>query len=82
MIGFIACNILGREIFCRSIRQKIINSIREIHYDDHLGANGGSFEQMMQMLTGFWVRQITGAVASHSIADHLAKGPASAEQEI
>jgi len=30
------------------------------------------FEQMMQMLTGFWVTQIAGAVATYSIADHLA----------
>src|SRR5258708_1419331 len=38
------------------------------------------FEQMMQMLTGFFVTQIAGAVATFSIADHLAKGPATAEQ--
>src|ERR1700756_4959610 len=38
------------------------------------------FERMMQMLTGFWVTQITGAVAGYSIADQLAKGPATAEQ--
>jgi hypothetical protein len=38
------------------------------------------FEQMMQMLTGFWLTQIAGAVASYSIADHLANGPATAEQ--
>jgi hypothetical protein len=35
---------------------------------------------MMQMLTGAWVTQIAGSVASYSIADHLAKGPATAEQ--
>ena len=34
------------------------------------------FERMMQMLTGFSVTQITGAVAGYSIADQLAKGPA------
>jgi hypothetical protein len=38
------------------------------------------FEQMMQMLTGYWMTQIAGAVATYSIADHLAKGPATAEQ--
>jgi O-methyltransferase domain/Dimerisation domain len=38
------------------------------------------FEQMMQMLTGFWMTQIAGAVATYSIADHLAKEPATAEQ--
>jgi O-methyltransferase domain/Dimerisation domain len=43
-------------------------------------ATDKDFEQMLQMLTGFWVTQITGAVASYSIADHLAKGPATAEQ--
>jgi hypothetical protein len=36
--------------------------------------------QMMQMLTGFCMTQIAGAVATYSIADHLAKGPATAEQ--
>jgi O-methyltransferase/methyltransferase family protein len=38
------------------------------------------FEQMMQMLTGFFVTQIVGAVATYSIADHLANAPATAEQ--
>jgi hypothetical protein len=38
------------------------------------------FERMMQMLTGFFVTQIAGAVATYSIADHLAKGPATAEK--
>ena len=45
-----------------------------------LEATDKDFEQMMQMLTGFFVTQITGAVATYSIADHLAKGPATAEQ--
>ena len=45
-----------------------------------LEPTGKDFEQMMQMLTGCWVTQIAGAVASYSIADHLAKGPATAEQ--
>jgi hypothetical protein len=43
-------------------------------------ATDKDFEQMMQMLTGFFVTQIAGAVATCSIADHLAKGPASAQQ--
>jgi O-methyltransferase domain/Dimerisation domain len=43
-------------------------------------ATDKDFEQMMQMLTGFFVTQIAGAVATYSIADHLAKGPATAEQ--
>jgi hypothetical protein len=34
-----------------------------------LGATEKHFEQMMQMLTGFWVTQIAGAVACYSIAD-------------
>src|SRR3979409_2507462 len=38
------------------------------------------FERMMQMLTGFFVTQIAGAVATYSIADHLAKGPDTAER--
>jgi hypothetical protein len=45
-----------------------------------LQATDKDFEQMMQMLTGFFVTQIAGAVATFSIADHLAKGPATAEQ--
>lgn len=45
-----------------------------------LEATDKDFEQMMQMLSGFFVTQIAGAVASYSIADHLAKGPATAEQ--
>jgi O-methyltransferase domain len=45
-----------------------------------LDATDKEFEQMMQMLTGYFVTQITGAVATYSIADHLAKGPATAEQ--
>jgi hypothetical protein len=45
-----------------------------------LEATAKDFEQMMQMLTGFFVTQIAGAVATYSIADHLAKGPATAGQ--
>ena len=45
-----------------------------------LEATDNDFKQMMQMLNGFIVTQITGAVATYSIADHLAKGPATAEQ--
>jgi hypothetical protein len=39
-----------------------------------LEATDRDFEQMMQMLTGAWVTQIAGAVATYSIADHPAKG--------
>jgi SAM-dependent methyltransferase len=45
-----------------------------------LEATDKDFERMMQMLTGFFVTQIAGAVATYSIADHLAKGPATAEK--
>jgi hypothetical protein len=45
-----------------------------------LEATDKDFERMIQMLTGFFVTQIAGAVATYSIADHLAKGPATAEQ--
>jgi hypothetical protein len=45
-----------------------------------LEATDKDFERMMQMLTGFFVTQIAGAVSTYSIADHLAKGPATAEQ--
>ena len=43
-------------------------------------ATDKDFERMMQMLTGFFVTQIAGAVATYSIADHLAEGPATAEE--
>ena len=39
-----------------------------------LEATDKDFEQMMQMLGGFFVTQITSAVAAYSVADHLAKG--------
>jgi SAM-dependent methyltransferase len=45
-----------------------------------LEATDKDFEQMMQMLTGFFVTQIANAVATFSVADHLAKGPSTAEQ--
>ena len=45
-----------------------------------LEATDRDFEQMAQMLIGFFVTQIVGAVATYSIADHLAKGPVTAEQ--
>jgi SAM-dependent methyltransferase len=43
-------------------------------------ATDKDFERMIQLLSGFFVTQIAGAVATYSIADHLAKGPATAEQ--
>ena len=38
------------------------------------------FDQMMQMLTGYFVTQVAGALATYSIADHLAKGSATADE--
>jgi hypothetical protein len=38
------------------------------------------FDQMMQMVMGYFMTQIAGAVATYSIADHLAKGPATAAE--
>jgi hypothetical protein len=35
--------------------------------------------RMMQMITGYWVTQVVHAAATFSIADHLAKAPATAE---
>jgi hypothetical protein len=42
-------------------------------------ATDKDFQKMTQMLTGFFVTQIAGAVATYSIADHLANGPATGE---
>src|SRR5215471_7249216 len=36
--------------------------------------------RMMQMITGYWVTQVVHAAATFSIADHLAKAPATAEE--
>ena len=36
-------------------------------------------DRMMQMITGYWVTQVVHAAARFSIADHLAKAPATAE---
>jgi hypothetical protein len=41
---------------------------------------GKDFEQMIGFVTGFFQTQIAGAIASYSIADHLAKGPATADE--
>jgi len=38
------------------------------------------YERMMRMIRGFHLTQVIGAVATYSIADELAKGPASAAQ--
>ena len=35
--------------------------------------------RMMQMITGYWVTQVVHAAATFSIADHLAKAPATAD---
>jgi hypothetical protein len=44
------------------------------------GRTDKDFERMIQMLMSFLMTQIAGAVATYSIADHLAKGSATAEQ--
>ena len=36
-------------------------------------------DRMMQMIIGYWVTQVVHAAARFSIADHLAKAPATAE---
>src|SRR5215471_10850749 len=41
--------------------------------------NQNDADRMMQMITGYWVTQVVHAAATFSIADHLAKAPASAE---
>jgi hypothetical protein len=38
------------------------------------------FGEMMGFIMGFFQTQIAGAIASYSIADHLAKGPATADE--
>jgi len=38
------------------------------------------FGQMMGFIMGFFQTQIAGAIANYSIADHLAKGPATADE--
>ena len=45
-----------------------------------LQPTGQDFEQMLKMVTGYSLTQIAGAVANYSIADHLAKGPATADE--
>jgi len=35
-------------------------------------------ERMIQMITGYWVTQTVHAAAAFSLADHLAKAPATA----
>ena len=41
--------------------------------------NQNDSDRMMQMITGYWVTQVVNAAATFSIADHLAKAPATAE---
>jgi hypothetical protein len=38
------------------------------------------FEQMLGMITGYWVSQIVRTVADLHIAEHLADGPLTSEQ--
>lgn len=45
-----------------------------------LEPTGKDFDQMMGFLMGFFQTQIASAVATYSIADHLAKGPATADE--
>jgi hypothetical protein len=37
------------------------------------------FDRMTQMITGYWITQVVHAATVFSFADHLAKGPATAE---
>jgi len=41
--------------------------------------NQNDADRMMQMITGYWVTQVVHAAATFSIADHLAKAPATPE---
>jgi precorrin-6B methylase 2 len=45
-----------------------------------LEPTGKDFEQMMGIVTGYFQTQIANAVATYSIADHLAKGSATADE--
>jgi SAM-dependent methyltransferase len=45
-----------------------------------LEPTGNDFGQMMGFIMGYFQTQIAGAVAAYSIADHLAKGPATADE--
>jgi hypothetical protein len=45
-----------------------------------LQPTGKDFDQMIQMITGYFVTQIAGAVATYSVADHLAEGSATADE--
>jgi O-methyltransferase domain len=45
-----------------------------------LRPSGNDFDQMMQMVTGYFLTQIAGAVATYSIADHLAMGSATSDE--
>jgi hypothetical protein len=44
-----------------------------------LDTNPDNTHRMMHMITGYWVTQVVHAAAVFSLADHLAKGPATAE---
>jgi hypothetical protein len=78
--GLILPTPLSRKKFMRSIRKETPTTTDKYIMTTALEATEKDFEQMMHMLAGFWVTQIAGAVATYSIGDHLAKGPASAEQ--
>lgn len=41
--------------------------------------NQNEADRTMQMITGYWVTQVVYAAATFSIADHLAKSPATVD---
>jgi hypothetical protein len=45
-----------------------------------LQSTGKDFDHMIQMVMGYCVTQIVGALATYSIADHLAEGSATADE--
>jgi hypothetical protein len=44
-----------------------------------LATGASDTDRMMQMITGYWVTQIVHAAATYSLADHLTKGAATAD---
>jgi hypothetical protein len=45
----------------------------------HTGPTEASYDQMMSMITGFWVTQTVRAAATFSVADHLINGVSTAD---
>jgi hypothetical protein len=54
--------------------RKELSNERNMIMTTSLEAIHRDFKQVMQMLTGAWVTQIAGAVASYSIAESPGKG--------